>query len=96
MLENRFKTKLIKELELIFPGCIIHHMNPNETQGIPDLVIFFGNKWAALEGKKSASSPKRPNQDYYVNKMNEMSFARFIFPENKEEVLNELKNFFIG
>lgn len=94
MLENRFKTKLIKELELIFPGIMVFHLNPNEVQGIPDLILFYEDKWAALEGKKSATSPKRPNQDYYVNKMNNMSFARFVFPENKEEVVNELKEFF--
>lgn len=96
MLENRFKTKLIGELETMFPGCMVLHLNPNEVQGIPDLVIFFGSKWASLEGKKSAKATKRPNQDYYVNKMNAMSFSRFIFPENKEEVLNELKEFFEG
>lgn len=90
MLENRFKTKLIKELEEMFPGCIVIHMDPNEIQGIPDLLILHGNKWAALEGKKHATASVRPNQPYYVKLMNGMSFASFIYPENKDEVLDEL------
>lgn len=91
MLENRFKTKLVNELKVMFPGCIIIHMDPNEIQGIPDLLILYEDKWAALEGKKSAEASCRPNQEYYVELMNRMSFAAFIFPENKEEVLNELQ-----
>ena len=91
MLENRFKTNLVSELEEMFPGCLIIHMDPNETQGIPDLLILHNDKWAALEGKKSATAPVRPNQPYYVDLMNRMSFARFIYPENKEEVLYELQ-----
>lgn len=90
MLENRFKTKLIGELEDMFPGCIIIHMDPNEIQGIPDLLILFRDKWAALEGKKSATASTRPNQPYYVDLMDRMSFARFIYPENKDEVVDEL------
>ena len=94
MLENRFKTKLIDELEQLFPGCIVIHMDPTEIQGIPDLLILYGDKWAALEGKKTADAPLRPNQGYYVELMNEMSFAAFIYPENKEEVLHELQQAF--
>lgn len=90
MLENRFKTKLIGELESLFPGCIILHMDPNEIQGIPDLLILYKNKWAALEGKKSARASLRPNQEYYVDLMDHMSFAAFIYPENKDEVLDDL------
>lgn len=91
MLENKFKTDLVKELERIFPGCIVLHIDPNEIQGIPDLLILYKDKWAALEGKKSATASHRPNQDYYVKLMNKMSFASFIYPENKEEVLYELQ-----
>lgn len=91
MLENKFKTKLIKDLEKIFPGCFVLHMDANETQGIPDLLILYKNKWAALEGKKSATASARPNQPYYVDLMNRMSFASFIYPENKNEVLEKLK-----
>lgn len=90
MLENRFKTRLVNELEDMFPGCIIIHMDPNEIQGIPDLLILHGNKWAALEGKKNATASIRPNQSYYVDLMNGMSFASFIHPENKDEVLDDL------
>lgn len=90
MLENRFKTKLIGELESLFPGCIILHMDPNEIQGIPDLLILYKNKWAALEGKKSARASLRPNQEYYVDLMDRMSFAAFIYPENKDEVIDNL------
>lgn len=92
MLENKFKTKLISELKEMFPGCIILHNNPNEIQGIPDLLILHNKNWAALEGKKSEDAPHRPNQPYYVNKLNKMSYASFIYPENKEEVLHELQS----
>lgn len=94
MLENKFKTKLCNELREMFPGCIILHMDPNEIQGIPDLIILYENKWAALEGKKNANASHRPNQDYYVDLMNRMSYASFIYPENKEEVLYELQQTF--
>jgi len=94
MLENKFKTQLVSELEEMFPGCIVVHLDPNEIQGIPDLLVLYGNKWAALEGKKSANATHRPNQDYYVDLMNRMSFAAFIYPENKEEVLYELQQAF--
>ena len=94
MLENKFKTKLIKEIESLFPGSMIFHLDPNERQGSPDLIVLFKNKWAALEGKKSANSSHQPNQDYYVDEMNKMSFASFIYPENKEEVLDGLQQAF--
>ena len=90
MLENRFKTKLVGELKKALPGCIIMHPDPTEIQGIPDLLILYRNKWAALEGKKSARASVRPNQEYYVDLMDGMSFASFICPENKDEVLEEL------
>lgn len=94
MLENKFKTKLCKEIEKRLPGCFIFHLDPNERQGSPDLLVLYKDKWAALEGKRNANAPHRPNQDYYVNKMNEMSFASFIFPENEQEVLDDLQRSF--
>ena len=91
MLENKFKTKLVKEIEERLPGAIVTHLDPNEIQGIPDLLVLYKSRWGALEGKKESDSSHRPNQDYYVQQMNDMSFASFINPENKEEVLNELQ-----
>ena len=96
MLENDFKTKLAKEIKERFPGAIVTHLDPNEIQGIPDLLVLYKDKWATLEGKKSEKELKnpRPNQEHYVEKMNNMSFSRFIYPENKEEVLNDLQRTF--
>ena len=94
-LESDFQAKLIKELKTIFEGCIVTKMDAGHIQGIPDLLILYKNKWATLECKKTARAKKRPNQEYYVAKMNEMSFSRFISPENKEAILDELKKFFI-
>ena len=94
MLENKFQAKLIKELKEEFPGCIVMKNDSSYIQGIPDLLILHGDKWAGLEVKKSANAKKQPNQEYYVDKMNEMSFAKFIHPGNKEEILNELRTTF--
>lgn len=94
MLENKFQANLIKEIKNRFPGCMIQKNDSSYTQGIPDLTIFHGEHWATLEVKKDAKASKQPNQEYYVGKMNNMSFSRFIYPENKEEVLNDLENHF--
>jgi hypothetical protein len=96
MKESEFQKNLKKELKELFPGCLITKEDSSSIQGIPDLLILFKNKWAALECKKDGDAKKRPNQDYYIDKMNNMSFASFIYPENKEEVLNELKQHFMA
>lgn len=91
MLESEFQSKLISEIKDRFPGCIVVKNDASYIQGIPDLLVLHKNKWASLECKKSEKAKHRPNQEYYVEKMNEMSFSAFIFPENKEEVLNDLE-----
>ena len=94
MLESKFQANLIKEIKSTFPGCVVMKNDSSHIQGIPDLLVLYKNKWGSLEVKKSANAKHQPNQDYYVNKMNEMSFSRFIYPENKDEVLYELKQKF--
>lgn len=94
MRESRFQLELIKDLNHLFPGCVIHKKDPRDIQGVPDLTIYWGDCWAMLEVKASATAAHQPNQDYYVEKFAEMSFAAFIYPENKEEVLNELQRSF--
>ena len=89
-LERDFQAGLIKDLKQMFPGCIVMKNDSSYIQGIPDLLILYKDKWASLEIKKTANANRQPNQEYYVNQMNEMSFSRFIFPENKESVLNDL------
>lgn len=91
LLESKFKTALINEIEQIFPGCIVIHPNPNEIQGFPDLIILYNDQWAALEGKRNINSPCQPNQEHYVELLNNMSHAWFIYPENKQEVLHDLQ-----
>lgn len=89
--ESQFQAELIKELKERFKGCLVMKLDSGYLQGIPDLLILYKKKWATLECKKTKNAKKRPNQDHYVDLMNEMSFSRFIFPENKEEVLNDLE-----
>jgi len=93
-LERNFQAGLIKELKAKFPGCIVTKLDPNYIQGIPDLLVLWNNKWATLECKKESKSSKRPNQQYYVDKMNSMSFSAFVCPENKKEVLDDLQRAF--
>ena len=89
-LERDFQAKLIKELKKLFVGCLVMKLDSGYIQGIPDLLILYKNKWAVLECKKSAKATKQPNQEHYVGLLNEMSFSRFIYPENKEEVISDL------
>lgn len=88
--EGQFQNSLIDEIKQRLPGSIIMKNDPDYIQGIPDLTILYKKRWACLEVKRFSHASHRPNQDYYVEVMNRMSFARFVYPENKDEVLNDL------
>ena len=91
-LESGFQKKLIAELHEMFPGSLIYK---NETvQGFPDLTVLWKEHWALLECKREQDATRQPGQPYYVELANQMSFGRFVYPENKQEVLNDLQQAF--
>jgi Holliday junction resolvase-like predicted endonuclease len=94
MAENRYQAKLIKKLKDLFPGCVILKNDSGYRQGMLDLIILWGKYWASLEVKDSASSSMRPNQEYYIEQLDKMSFAAKIYPENEKEVLSALQQAF--
>lgn len=94
MLERDYQADLIKKLRRLFPGCQVLKNDPDYQQGIPDLLVLYRDKWAALEVKVDGSAPNRPNQEYYIREMDDMSFAAFIYPGNEEEVLDALQQTF--
>lgn len=94
MRESTYQRQLIRKIEALLPGCVVLLNDPDNQQGIPDLLILFDNQWAMLEVKASELARERPNQPYYVDKYNGMSFAAFIHPQNEEQVLDDLQSAF--
>ena len=94
MLERNFQARLIRELKRTYPDCVVLKTDPSYIQGFPDLLVLRGRTWVALECKRDGKAARRPNQEYYVDKLDHMSLARFISPENKEEVLHEIQRAF--
>lgn len=92
--EIHYQNEVIKKIQFLFPECFILKNDPSENQGIPDILILYGKHWAMLEVKLSGSSSIRPNQKYFVDLFDTMSFASFIYPENEEQVLNDLQSAF--
>lgn len=90
MRERDYQAGLIRKLKRLYPGCIVLKNDSSYMQGIPDLMVLYNDRWAALEVK--AKEPRRsddfePNQEWFIERMNEMSFAACIFPENEKDVL---------
>lgn len=96
MAERHYQPKVIKRLRQEFEGCLILKNDSSYLQGVPDLIVLFGRRWAMLEVKASATSPIQPNQPYYVSTLNAMSFAAFLHPENEDEVFADLRQAFFG
>jgi hypothetical protein len=94
MTENKYQARIIKKLEVMFPGCMIMKTDTSLQQGLPDLIILWRKYWASLEIKASASASTQPNQSHFIEKLNEMSFAAYIYPENETEVLSALQQAF--
>ena len=94
MTENKYQAKIIKLLEDMFPGCLVVKLDTSYRQGLPDLLILWEKFWAVLEVKPTKDSLSQPNQEYYIEQLNEMSFAAYIYPENEVEVLSALQQAF--
>lgn len=94
MIESAYQSRLIKKLERRFPGCLVLKNDSSYIQGIPDLAVFYRDRWAMLEVKAHGNAPHQPNQDWYVDRLNAMSFAAFIYPENERAVLDALQEAF--
>lgn len=92
--ENQFQAKLIRDIKATYPGCVVLKNDASYLQGFPDLLVLFEDKWAALECKRKTDAHKQPNQEFYIDKLGKMSYASFICPENREEVMNELQQTF--
>lgn len=92
--ENDYQSKLIPRIKARFPGCMVLKNDEQYIQGIPDLTVLTEDGWGVLEVKKGPREPKQPNQDHYVEKLNDMGFSAFIHPENEEEVLDALQRSF--
>ena len=92
--ESDFQADLIKRIKKDLPDSIVLKNDPGYLQGVPDLLIMNGNKYALLEVKKSQNEPHQPNQDYYIDKARRDSFGEFIFPENQQQVLMEMYEYF--
>lgn len=93
-LESKFQKELIDEIKQRYPGCVTLKNDSSYIQGFPDWTILYEDKWAVLEVKIARGARKQPNQEYYVNQLDKMSFSRFIFPENKDDVLDDLDTIF--
>lgn len=90
-LERDIQPRIIKKIKSRLPGAEIFKVDTRYKQGSPDLLILHRSKWALLEVKRSAKASRQPNQDWYIEKLNNMSYAAFIHPENEEDILNGLQ-----
>lgn len=91
--EGRFKDTAKKIIFQRYPGCYMHEMKCGD-QGIPDTLLLYNEYWALLEFKDSADAAHQPNQDWYVEKFNNMGFSAFVYPENFDDILEELDRWF--
>jgi hypothetical protein len=94
-LERDFQRETKYKLKVIFPGCIVKRNSTDDIQGFPDITVFYQGRFAMLEFKRSESASKRPNQEYWIEQIRGIGgFADFIYPENEQEIFDELKEFF--
>jgi hypothetical protein len=90
--ESSFQSHVIARLrDLIGDDGFVFAMDGNYIQGFPDVLILYKGKWAALECKKSSKEPFQPNQEYYIDLIDSLSFCRVIYPSIENEVFNDLQ-----
>lgn len=96
-MEADYKPQLHDKIRELFPGCVILFNDAEHQQGIPDTLVLYREKWAMLEVKRTTPTRKsdfRPNQPWWIEMLNEMSYAACVYPENEKEVLDDLQRLF--
>lgn len=96
MLEKDFQAKVIKELKAMGLAVIKNQAGPGVPTGFPDVLALGEGIYFALECKTSARAKKQPRQDYWVKKLNEWSYAAFIYPANHDKIMAEIKYMVTG
>lgn len=96
-LESDFKPQFHDRLEYLFPGCVLLKQDAELQQGIPDTLMLYKDMWAAFEVKRRQPRSMRdfqPNQPWWLERLNSMSYAACVYPENVEEVIHDLELLF--
>ena len=94
-LERDFQRRIVRKLRDRYQDALVMKTDPNQIQGIPDILILAHGRYAFLEFKRSGKASHRPNQDYYCTKINQDGgFASFIDPSNETDVLSDLDDYF--
>lgn len=90
--EARLQAKIIKWLKL--KGCVVIKLSatPGVPNGIPDVLFLLdGGGWGFLEVKASEKAKFQPLQKQWVKKLDDMYWARVVYPENWLEIRDELE-----
>ncbi len=95
MLESEFKKRTIQRIKDRLPSLDLDFINTKPfNRSMPDTFVIGPWCWAALEFKRSEDADQQANQDYHIERLNRKGYARFVFPENVEEVLDDLEAVF--
>lgn len=95
MLESKFKEKFFEEFKAKVPQTGILYKASFSKRSYPDVVLLGPNgRWAVLEFKRAEKAARRIHQALHIEILSEMGYARFVSPENSEEVIRELEAYF--
>lgn len=91
MKESDFQAKIIKWLRS--KGCFVWKCQQNSAtqRGVADIFFCYEGFYGFIEVKQAKNSPKRPGQQAFIDKMAKWSWAKFVYPQNWEEIKQELE-----
>lgn len=89
-MEKKAQDKLVKYLKSKKCYVLRLRSGPNYPAGCPDIIALYEGFWAAFEVKASPTAKFQPLQKETIEKFEQWSFARVVYPENVDEVIGEL------
>ena len=88
--ESDFQRDLLRFLRLKGCFCIKLQAGPGVPTATPDILFCHYGFYGFIEVKLSKRSRLQPGQRESVAKLNEMSYAKIIYPENFSELEEDL------